>query len=89
MPRQSGKSTSAAGYLLWYAMFVPAGTPQPIIDTLYKATVKVLAEQTVKDKLLAQGAEAGGSTPAQLGAIVKAELVKWKKVTKDAAIKAE
>jgi hypothetical protein len=23
MPRQSGKSTSAAGYLLWYAMFVP------------------------------------------------------------------
>jgi hypothetical protein len=22
MPRQSGKSTSAAGYLLWYAMFV-------------------------------------------------------------------
>ena len=23
MPRQTGKSTSAAGYLLWYAMFVP------------------------------------------------------------------
>jgi hypothetical protein len=26
MPRQSGKSTSAAGYLLWYAMFVPDAT---------------------------------------------------------------
>jgi len=26
MPRQSGKSTSAAGYLLWYAMFVPDST---------------------------------------------------------------
>ena len=26
MPRQSGKSTSAAGYLLWYAMFIPDAT---------------------------------------------------------------
>lgn len=26
MPRQSGKTTSAAGYLLWYAMFVPDST---------------------------------------------------------------
>jgi tripartite-type tricarboxylate transporter receptor subunit TctC len=73
----------------WYAMFVPAKTPQTIIDTLHKATVKVLAEPTVKEKLLAQGAEAVGSSPAQLGAIVKNEIVKWKKVAKEAAIKAE
>ena len=26
MPRQSGKSTAAAGYLLWYAMFIPDST---------------------------------------------------------------
>jgi hypothetical protein len=26
MPRQTGKSTSAGGYLLWYAMFVPDST---------------------------------------------------------------
>ena len=26
MPRQTGKSTSAAGYLLWYAMFMPDST---------------------------------------------------------------
>ena len=26
MPRQSGKSTSAAGYILWFAMFVPDST---------------------------------------------------------------
>ncbi|MDO8713491.1 MAG: tripartite tricarboxylate transporter substrate binding protein [Polynucleobacter sp.] len=73
----------------WYAMFVPAGTPQLIIDVLYKATVKVLDEPSVKEKLLVQGAEAVGSTPAQLGATVKSELVKWKKITKDANIKAE
>jgi tripartite-type tricarboxylate transporter receptor subunit TctC len=73
----------------WYAMFVPAGTPQLIIDVLYKATIKVLAEPGVKEKLLGQGAEAVGSTPAQLGATVKSELVKWKKITKDSNIKVE
>jgi hypothetical protein len=26
MPRQTGKSTTAAGYLLWYAMFIPDST---------------------------------------------------------------
>jgi tripartite-type tricarboxylate transporter receptor subunit TctC len=73
----------------WYAMFVPAGTSQTIIDTLNKAALKVLADPAVKEKLLGQGAEAVGSTPAQLGAVVKAELAKWKKVTKEASIKAE
>ncbi len=73
----------------WYAMFVPAGTPKPIIDTLYNAVVKVLAQPAVKEKLLAQGAEAVGSTPAQLGVIVKTELVKWAKVAKESGIKAE
>jgi len=73
----------------WYAMFVPAGTPKPIIDTLYNAVVKVLAQPSTKEKLLAQGAEAVGSTPAQLGVIVKTELAKWAKVAKESGIKAE
>lgn len=73
----------------WYAMFVPVKTPQPIIDTLYKASVKVLSDPAVKEKLLGQGAEAVGSSPVQLGSIVASEIVKWKKVAKEAAIKAE
>jgi tripartite-type tricarboxylate transporter receptor subunit TctC len=56
---------------------------------LYKATTKALADPAVKEKLLGQGAEAVGSSPAQLGAIVKSEIVKWKQVVKDAAIKVE
>ena len=73
----------------WYAMFVPAGTPKPIIDILYNAVVKVLAQPSTKEKLLAQGAEAVGSSPAQLGVIVKTELAKWAKVAKESGIKAE
>jgi len=73
----------------WYAMFVPVGTPQAIVDALYNAVVKVLAQPSTKEKLIAQGAEAVGSTPAQLGVIVKTELAKWAKVAKESGIKAE
>ena len=73
----------------WYAMFVPAKTPQTIIDRLNKATVNVLAQPEVKEKLLGQGAEAVGDTPAQLSGVVKKEIAKWKQVVKSANIKVD
>jgi tripartite-type tricarboxylate transporter receptor subunit TctC len=73
----------------WYAMFVPAKTPQTIIDRLNKATVNVLAQPEVKEKLLGQGAEAVGDTPAQLSGVVKKEIAKWKQVVKTANIKVD
>jgi tripartite-type tricarboxylate transporter receptor subunit TctC len=73
----------------WYAMFVPAKTPQTIIDRLNKATVNVLAQPEVKEKLLGQGSEAVGDTPAQLSGVVKKEIAKWKQVVKSANIKVD
>ena len=73
----------------WYAMFVPAKTPQAIIDRINKAAVNVLAQPDVKEKLLGQGAEAVGDTPAQLSGVVKKEIAKWKQVVKSANIKVD
>lgn len=73
----------------WYAMFVPAKTPRAVIERLNQALNAVLADPEVKEKLLAQGSEAVGGTPARLGTTVKAELAKWAKLAKDANIKAE
>ena len=73
----------------WYAMFVPAKTPQAIIDRINKATVNVLAQPDVKEKLLGQGAEAVGDSPAQLSGVVKKEIAKWKQVVKSANIKVD
>ena len=73
----------------WYAMFVPAKTPRPIIDRLNGALNTVLKEAEIRDKLLAQGSEAVGGTPEQLGTLVNAELPKWAKLVKDAGIKAD
>ena len=73
----------------WYAMFVPAKTPRAIVDRLNAALNTVLKEPDIRDKLLAQGSEAVGGTPEQLGAVVNAELPKWAKLVKDAGIKAD
>lgn len=73
----------------WYAMFVPANTPKPIVDRLNQAALKALAQPEVKEKLLSQGAEAVGDSPSQLAAVVKKELEKWKRVVKAANIKVD
>ena len=73
----------------WYAMFVPAKTPQAIIDRINKAAVNVLAQPEVKERLLGQGAEAVGDTPAHLSGVVKKEIAKWKQVVKSANIKVD
>ncbi len=73
----------------WYAMFVPAKTPRAIIERLNQALNTVLADAEIRDKLLAQGAEAVGGTPERLGQVVAAEIPKWMKLAKDANIKAD
>ncbi len=73
----------------WYAMFVPAKTPKPIIDKLNAALNSVLKEPEIRDKLLAQGSEGVGGTPEALAQAVATELPKWAKLAKDASIKAE
>ena len=73
----------------WYAMFVPARTPRPVIERLNRALNTVLAEPPIRERLLAQGADAVGGTPEALGRVVVAELPKWAKLAKDANIKAD
>ena len=42
-----------------------------------------------RERLLQLGMEPGGSTPEQLGALIRNDRVKWEKVIKNAGIKAE
>lgn len=73
----------------WYAMFVPARTPKPVIERLNKALNSIVGEPAIREKLLAQGAEGVGGTPEALTRTVMAELPKWAKLAKDASIKAD
>jgi tripartite-type tricarboxylate transporter receptor subunit TctC len=73
----------------WNGIFVPAGTPQPIIDRLQVEIAKVLRSKEVQDDAATLGTVAGGERPQEFAAFVRAEVQKWGKVIKDANIKAE
>jgi tripartite-type tricarboxylate transporter receptor subunit TctC len=71
----------------WQAIFAPAGVPRPIVERLAGEMIKAVNDPDIKGKLVAQGVEPGGMTPAELGAFQKAEVDKWARVVKAANIK--
>ena len=73
----------------WYGVLAPARTPRPIITTLHAEIVKILGVAETRERLLTQGFEPVGGTPAEFSAYIKAEIAKWAKVIKAAGIKPE
>ena len=70
----------------WYAVFAPAGTPEAVVRRLHDATVQVLAQQDLIDRLRKTGYEPGASTPEALGALVKSEVARWNRMAAAAKI---
>ena len=73
----------------WNGIFVPAGTPPAIVTKLQQEIARVLFSKEIQDDALTLGTQAGGDTPEQFAAFVRAEIQKWGKVIKDANIKVE
>ena len=70
----------------WYGLFAPAGTPQPVIDRLYKAVRFALDDPDTQKKLERSGFSLVGSTPAELDARVKRDLDYWRETIRAANI---
>jgi tripartite-type tricarboxylate transporter receptor subunit TctC len=70
----------------WYAFFAPAKTPPEIIRKMNADTIAALKDPATKQKLESLGVVVQGSTPAELGAYLKAEMDKWGPVIKEAGI---
>lgn len=64
----------------WYGLFAPAGTPDAIIEKLHDEVVAVLALPDVQAFFAKQGAETVSSTPAELSAMIAAEIPRWKEI---------
>jgi tripartite-type tricarboxylate transporter receptor subunit TctC len=75
--------------VFWIGAFVPAGTPQPVVDRLYRAFTEALADPTVAEKLRGLGLQIRATPPADSAKAVAADLVRWRKAIEGAGIKAE
>jgi tripartite-type tricarboxylate transporter receptor subunit TctC len=70
----------------WAGLMAPTGTPAPIVEQLNGAVWKALEVPAVRKRLEDMGGEVRGSTPAEMKAMVSAELEKWKRVVAEAKI---
>jgi tripartite-type tricarboxylate transporter receptor subunit TctC len=78
------------GYAIdvWFGVLAPAGTPRPVVDRLNAEINRVLQDsQIVKDRLNSVGLSPVGTTPERYMEVMKADLVKYAKITRDAGIK--
>jgi tripartite-type tricarboxylate transporter receptor subunit TctC len=70
----------------WNGVVMPAGTPQEIVNRIYTPVVAELRSPVGREQLLKNGALAGGNSPAEFAAFIRAEAAKWAKVAKFAKI---
>lgn len=65
---------------------VPAGTPKPVIDLIYREVIKVMAMPETKEKLASMGFDPVASTPEEFDVWMRRELGRWGNVIRDAKI---
>ena len=79
------------GYELspWFAVYMPAGVPAPIVSRINAALLEAMKLPEVKARFAAIGAEPVGSTPLQLAQHLDAEMEKWGKIIQARNIRAD
>lgn len=73
----------------WFGFFVPAATPQTVVDKLHAETVKALRSPDTIERFAKEGAEPEGNTPAEFALYVQQEYARYAKLVKDNNIKAD
>jgi tripartite-type tricarboxylate transporter receptor subunit TctC len=73
----------------WFGFFVPAKTPPEVVARLSASIGRALAAPEVVESLATMGLEAKSSTPAELGALLKADTERWAPIVKAIGFTAE
>ena len=66
----------------WFGILAPAGVPTSIVTRINGALNTALSQQSVKDSLRAQGADAAGGSAEAFTRTIRADFAKWGKVVR-------
>jgi tripartite-type tricarboxylate transporter receptor subunit TctC len=73
----------------WHAILGPPALPRPIVDAIAAEVAKIMVMPDTIEKLASLGLAPFVSTPEQLGALMRAETIRYGEVIKAANIKAD
>ena len=73
----------------WFGLFAPKGTPPEIVALLNQEMNEIIKEPAIEKRLVDEGADPIGGTPADFGAFVKSETDKWRVVVRESGAKAD
>jgi tripartite-type tricarboxylate transporter receptor subunit TctC len=86
VPTVSEGGVSGYDATSWYGMLAQGNTPQTIVARLGGEATKALTDSQLKERLLSQGIEPAAGGVDEFSGYFNAEVVKWAKVIKAAAI---
>jgi tripartite-type tricarboxylate transporter receptor subunit TctC len=66
-----------------YALLAPAGTPQPVVDKLYQASMDLLKDPEIRKLIVDQGAQIVGNNPKEFADFIKKDVPRWAKLAKE------
>jgi len=75
--------------VIWAGLFGPAKMPKEIVDRLSREVNAILQRPAVREQFEKLGVEASGSTPEELAAFLKQQLVDWGRAAREAGLKPE
>lgn len=84
---EQGVRNYAAG--AWYGLFVPSGSPAPVLAKLREDSAKVLTRPEVQTRIRELGGLPRGGTAEAFGAFVSAERERWAAIIRAAGVRVE
>ncbi|RDI26182.1 tripartite-type tricarboxylate transporter receptor subunit TctC [Pseudacidovorax intermedius] len=66
----------------WKGLMAPAGTPRPIVAKLNEVAVAAVAKPEIRKRLVDLGAEPGGGSPEDFGALIAKDSRSWAALVK-------
>jgi tripartite-type tricarboxylate transporter receptor subunit TctC len=64
----------------WYALFAPAATPAPLVQTMYRDVSRIVNSPEINERLVATGHRVIAGTPQQLSDKVRREIEKTRQI---------
>jgi len=71
----------------WYGLLGPAGTPVHVVNKVNAEMKRAVADAGFTKQLETMGLQPAWTTPGEMGALIRTELARWKKVVADAGIR--